>query len=119
VGTSIIDPISNAASPRDVSAVQNRVQSSPPIPGSPDPATNLAPDQRVEVLQGAVEKLIKKSLPPNSKLQIVQDKSSGTFIYRSINPETGETISQWPPEKLLALRDYLREMEGMLVDKQV
>jgi uncharacterized FlaG/YvyC family protein len=119
MGTITIDPVSNAAAPRELSATQNRAQLTPPVPGVPDPVTNLTPDQRVEVLQGAVEKLIRKSLPPNSKLQIDQDKTSGTFIYRSVNPETGETISQWPPEKLLALRDYLREMEGMLVDKQV
>jgi uncharacterized FlaG/YvyC family protein len=115
----MIDPVSSAATPREVSATQNRAQLQPPVPGVPDPVTNLTADQRVAALQGAVEKLIRKSLPPNSKLQIDQDKSSGTFIYRSVNPETGEIIRQWPPEKLLELRDYLREMEGMLVDKQV
>jgi uncharacterized FlaG/YvyC family protein len=114
-----IDPVFNAASPHELSATQNRAQLSPPVPGIPDPATNLTPDQRVEVLRGAVEKLIKKSLPANSKLQIEQDKTSGTFIYRSINPDTGEVITQWPPEKLLELRDYLKEMEGVLVNKQV
>jgi uncharacterized FlaG/YvyC family protein len=119
MGNITIDPISNAISPRDPNAAQNRAQLSPPVPGAPDPATNLTPDQRVAVLQGAVEKLIKKSLPANSKLQIEQDKTSGTFIYRSINPETGEVITQWPSEKLLELRDYLKDMEGVLVNTKV
>jgi uncharacterized FlaG/YvyC family protein len=52
-------------------------------------------------------------------LQIEQDKSTGTFIYRTVDPETGEITSQWPPEKLLELRNYLKEMEGVLVDKTV
>ena len=64
-------------------------------------------------------KLIKKSLPPNSKLQITQDESTGTYVYRSIDRDTGEVLKQWPSEQLLALREYLKEMEGMLLDKQV
>lgn len=113
------DPISNVSNPRELGVSLIRPQASTAVPGTPDPKTDLQPDQRVEVLQGAVEKLIKKSLPSNSKLQIEQDKDTGTFIYRSVNPETGEVIQQWPSEKLLELRDFLKEMEGVLVDKQV
>jgi len=115
----MVDPISNATNTRELGFSQNRPQATPPLPGAPDPATNLPPDQRVDVLQAAVEKLIKKSLPPNSKLQILQDKNTGTFVYRSIDPDTGEVIKQWPPEKLLELREDLKTMEGMLIDKHV
>jgi uncharacterized FlaG/YvyC family protein len=115
----MVDPISSASGVRDFTPNQPRATVSPTTPGAPDPATNLTPDQRIAVLQGAVEKLIKKSLPSNSKLQIEQDKTTGVFIYRSIDPETGEVIMQWPSEKLLEMHDYLREMEGMLVDTQV
>ena len=113
------DPISNVSNPRELGINLIRPQASTAVPGKPTLDTNLQPDQRVEVLQGAVEKLIKKSLPSNSKLQIEQDKATGTYIYRSIDPDTGEVIQQWPPEKLLELRDFLKEMEGVLVDKQV
>lgn len=117
----MVDPISNAPNTRESGATQNRPQASPvpPVPGAINPGTNLAPDQRVEALQAAVEKLIKKNLPTNSKLQIEQDKVTGTFIYRSVDPSTGEVIKQWPPEQLLKLRESLHEMEGMLVDKHV
>ena len=113
------DPISNVSNPRELGVNLIRPQPSAAVPGTPNLETNLQPDQRVEVLRGAVEKLIKKSLPTNSKLQIEQDKTTGTFIYRSIDPETGEVIQQWPSEKLLELRDFLKEMEGVFVDKQV
>jgi uncharacterized FlaG/YvyC family protein len=115
----MVDPISNTSHPREFGVNQNRPQPSSAVPGTPDPETNLQPDQRVEVLQGAVEKLIKKSLPTNSKLQIEQDQNTGTFIYRSVNPDTGEVVRQWPPEKLLELREFLKELEGVLVDTQV
>ena len=117
----MVDPISSAPNLREIGMAQNRPQSSPvaPAPGAVNPESNLAPDQRIEVLHAAVEKLIKKSMPSNSKLQIEKDKETGTFIYRSINPDTGEIIRQWPPEQLLKLREHLRELEGMLVDKLV
>jgi|SRR5215470_11981071 len=115
----MVDPISNAANPREIGMGQSRQQPSPASPAAPDPATDLPRDQRIEVLQAAIEKLIRKSLPANSKLQIEQDKETGTFIYRTVDSETGEIIRQWPPEQLLKLRESLAEMEGMLVDKHV
>jgi uncharacterized FlaG/YvyC family protein len=108
----MIDPIAN---PRETSSL-SRQPAAPVSPATPTPDTNLAPDQRVEVVQAALERLIKKGLPANSKLQIEKDKELGTFIYRSIDPESGEVIKQWPSEKLLEMREYLKEMEGLLVD---
>ena|SRR5882724_7399821 len=117
------DPISNATSLRELGLNQSRTPAAPAAPAAaataPDPSTNLTPVQRVEVLQAAVEKLIKKSLPANSKLHIFQDKSTGEFIYRSVDPNTGEVIKQWPSEKLLELRKDLKAMEGLLIDTQV
>ena len=112
----MIDPIANALNPRDTA---NQVRQAPTSgPGVTARDTNLAPDQRVEVVQPVVEKLIKKTLPGNTKLQVEKDKELGTFIYRSINPDTGEVIRQWPPESLLEMREYLKQMEGVLLDTQ-
>ena len=99
----MVDPISNAGNVREIGTSQSRPQASPMLPGALNPASNLAPDQRVaeaqateekpvkknrrndpKELHAAVEKLIKKTLPGNSKLQIEQDKKTGTFIYRSV-----------------------------------
>jgi flagellar protein FlaG len=115
----MVDPISNAPNPREIGQTQARPQPSPTSPAAPDPSTNLGPDQRVMVMQAVIEKLIKKSLPSNSKLQIDHDAATGTYIYRAINPETGEVISQYPPEQLVKLREYLAEVEGLLVDKKI
>ena len=115
----MVDPISGTASPRELGLDQPRPPAAQAAAPGPHPETNLQPDQRVEVIQAAVEKLIKKSLPTNSRLQIVQDKETGAYIYRSIDPATGDVIRQWPPEQLLALRADLKTMEGLLFDKQV
>jgi len=115
----MVDPISNAPNPREIGQTTARPQPPASSPAASDPTTNLGPDQRVLVLQEAMEKLIKKSLPSNTKLRIDHDKETGTYIYRAIDPETGQVISQYPPEQIVKLREYLAEMEGMLVDKKV
>jgi flagellar protein FlaG len=115
----MVDPISNAPNSREIGLGQSRQQVSPASPARPNPETQLTRAQRVEVLESAVEKLIRRNLPSNSKLQIEQDKETGTFIYRSVDPETGEVLRQWPPEQLLKLREHLSELEGMFVDTQV
>ena len=114
----MVDPISNAPNVRDIGTSQSRPQASPTLPGAANPASNLAPDQRVNKLHAAVEKLIKKTLPGDSKLQVEQDKNTGTFIYRSLDPHTGEILRQWPPEELVKLREYLKDMEGLLVNTE-
>ncbi len=115
----MVDPISNASNPREIGAVLSRQQTSPASPALPNLATNLMRGQRVEILEAAVEKLIRRSLPSNSKLQIEQDRDTGTFIYRSVDPETGEILRQWPPEQLLKMREHLSDLEGMLFDKEI
>jgi flagellar protein FlaG len=115
----MVDPISTASSSREIGVGLSRQQPSPASPALPNPATNLSRGQRVEILEQAVEKLIRRSLPTNSRLQIEQDRDTGTFIYRSVDPETGEILRQWPPEQLLKLRESLTEIEGLLFDKQV
>lgn len=115
----MVDPISHVSNVRELGSSQNRPQTPTATPGAPSQATDLWPEQRVEVLQAAVQKLIKKTLPGNSKLQVEQDKNTGTFIYRTIDPDTGQVIRQWPPEQLLELRQHLKDMEGMLLDKTV
>lgn len=112
----MVDPISNAPVPREIGTAQSRPQDSPASPSAANSATDLSPDQRLMAMQATVEKLLKKALPSNSKLQIVRDKDTGAFIYRSVDPETGAVIAQYPSEHIIRLREHLRDLEGMLVD---
>ena len=54
-----------------------------------------------------------------SRLLIDKDEDAGRFVYRMLDPETGETMRQWPPENYLDLISYLREEQGGLIDKRV
>jgi len=72
-------------------------------------------DREVEIIER-----LRNAADANSqaRLQIVRDEDAGQFIYKFTNPETGETVRQWPPEDYLDLITYLREKQGGLVDRQ-
>jgi uncharacterized FlaG/YvyC family protein len=53
-----------------------------------------------------------------SRLLIDREESAGRFIYRILNPDTGETMRQWPPEGYLDLIAYLRDGQGGLLDQR-
>ncbi len=53
-----------------------------------------------------------------SRLQIERAENAGRFIYRILDPATGETVRQWPPEKYVELVAYLRGREGGILDKR-
>jgi hypothetical protein len=53
-----------------------------------------------------------------SKLLIDRDEEAGRFIYRMLDPETGETMRQWPPERYLELVAYLRDQRGGLINER-
>jgi uncharacterized FlaG/YvyC family protein len=63
-------------------------------------STNRDIDREVELierLRGDV------NTSARSKLLIDRDEEAGRFIYRVLDPETGETMRQWPPEQYLEL----------------
>ena len=73
------------------------------------------PGQEVEV----IERLRKAAEGAQSRLLIDRDEEAGQFIYKFMDPETGETVRQWPPERYLDLITYLREKQGGLLDRKV
>jgi flagellar protein FlaG len=108
----------------------------PGIPAvQPIAAEPVRPAQRQKAQQGeqdtgaskkaadTVEAALRKMDPPligqNERLSISRDPASGTFIYRSIDRETGEVIRQWPVESMLQFKAYLRHAEGVLIDSKV
>jgi uncharacterized FlaG/YvyC family protein len=52
-----------------------------------------------------------------NRLQIDRAENNGRFIYRILDPDTGETMRQWPPEKYLELVEYLNDKRGGLIDE--
>ena len=54
---------------------------------------------------------------PSRHLTITRDEAANTFVYRSIDAETGEVVWQYPVEQVLRMAHRLRELEGLEAHK--
>lgn len=52
----------------------------------------------------------------STHLRIDKDDDTGRFVYKSIDSESGEVISQFPPETILQMISKFRDPEGLVVD---
>lgn len=95
----------------DAVAMQARAEAAPAQSQGVARDTNRELDL-IERLRGQVK------AAGRSKLLIDRDEEAGRFIYRMLDPDTGETMRQWPPEQYLDLVAYLREQQGGLIDKR-
>ena len=76
-------------------------------------AAGRPPEERaVEVERIAAEALA------NSRLKILQDITSGEYIYLLVDQDTGETVRRWPPEKHADLMEFLRTRTAGLLDQR-
>ena len=57
--------------------------------------------------------------PADYRLVIDKDPISGAFVYRTVDRFSGETVSQFPNEELVRLRDSADYISGTIVDKKV
>lgn len=53
------------------------------------------------------------------RLEIQEDPSTGTVVYRLINVLSGAVIQEWRGEELAELRKFLQENRIQLLDKKV
>jgi flagellar protein FlaG len=53
------------------------------------------------------------NLQPKTHLTISRDETANTFVYRSIDTNTGDVVWQYPVEQVLRMAHRLRESEGL------
>jgi uncharacterized FlaG/YvyC family protein len=61
----------------------------------------------IEKIESSLTQLLDSYLGDNARLSIEHDKSTGRFIYRSIDEETGDVIAQWPDEQFLSQLEHI------------
>ena len=113
----MVDPISNAPTSRQIGPTQNRSQASSGLAGFEVTRDGLTSPQRVEAMQAAVEKLIKKNPLRRPGYSLPWDED-GSAIASDTDDSQGGTDPQWPSAELLKLRHYIKQMEGLLVDTE-
>ena len=52
----------------------------------------------------------------NIDLRISYNEKADRFIYKGINPETGEVIREYPPEEVIKRIVTLKKIAGLIVD---
>lgn len=55
----------------------------------------------------------------NVRLSISFEKSIGRFIYRGVDPETGEVVREYPPEEVIERIAAIREVVGVAYDAKL
>ena len=81
-------------------------------PAQPAPATTPA---ATGVSQAPSTQL---DAPADLRLVIEEDKASGSYVYKTVNPITGKVISQMPREQLLKMREASDYTPGSIVDSR-
>ena len=55
----------------------------------------------------------------NSSIQFSVDDKSNDVIVRIVDRDSGEVIRQIPPESIVRLRDSMKDMSGLFVEKKI
>jgi hypothetical protein len=59
------------------------------------------------------------SAGPDLRLNIVHDQASGLFVYKFVDPTTGNVVHQFPDEALIKLRTAAEYAAGRLISTRV
>ncbi|MCK5041042.1 MAG: flagellar protein FlaG [Sphingomonadales bacterium] len=73
-------------------------------------------DEPLEKVAEVVQSFLPDSFNNNTKLSINRDDTTGVFVYRSVDRESGEVVRQFPPEDILNYIVSVRKAEGLIVD---
>ena len=98
----------------DTNAPQPQTSATVDLPQTSDKSAE--PVSRLAALAKSVGDEIRDLVPPNSHLQIIQHEETGTFIYRVLDAETGEIVSQYPAEEDLRMLAFWHDLKGLAVD---
>ncbi|WBQ10744.1 flagellar protein FlaG [Hyphomonadaceae bacterium ML37] len=96
-------------------SAQRGLKGDEPVVAAAKPAAGKALPKTVDKIEAMRAQL---DVSGRSRLLIDREDRAGRFIYRILNPDTGETMRQWPPEGYLDLIAYLRDGQGGLLDQR-
>ncbi len=114
-GTALSSPEWAANASRTQGSEQRGSKGDKPIETAVKAAIGKALPQTVDKIEALRDQL---DASARSRLLIDREERAGRFIYRILNPDTGETMRQWPPEGYLDLIAYLRDGQGGLLDQR-
>lgn len=117
-GRELVVPVTGIAMSASASGLAN-AGSSAVLPVAKD-ARETSPDSRDTLRQSEIIEQMRAELSASARtrLQIERDEEAGRFIYRLMDPDTGETVRRWPPERFSDLVNFLSSESGGLVNEK-
>jgi len=81
---------------------------------------NMEPYSRAtkEVMQAAAQQIQGYLKDSGRNLNVSVDESTGYYVARVVNPETGEVVRSLPSEETLRIARSIDQMRGMLVNQR-
>lgn len=80
-------------------------------PSEPQADGRVARIERLELAAGEA------FADARGKLSIRYDEATGRFIYRELDPATGEVLREFPPEEVLERLARLKKLAGASLDR--
>ena len=82
--------------------------------------------RRAEQFRESTE-IIQRAIGANTRLEIAEGQGANPFTYRAVDIDSGEIVSEWPPEQFASLVDALATeadtrgatVSGLLVNAQI
>src|SRR5690606_30903933 len=89
----------------DGQAAQNAPEQDASVQGRRSAATALGEKLDLDALAEELERYVPKKFPAG-RLRIDHDKDSGMFVYKTVDPATGEVLQQYPTDEMLRYISY-------------
>jgi len=105
IGAGVISPVS-AKHPTEVQGEDNV----PPVPALKSQSSGQ---------ETSGQKSAEYPLDKNTRLSIQHDDATDRYVFRSIDPQTGDVLMQYPTKEMLSQIARVREITGLTVDKGV
>ncbi len=82
-------------------------------PAQTDPVVT---DRVANEARALFNKLTSGGMRPYAKLSIEADEKTGEVVYKTIDSRSGEVIRQWPREEILAIAEFYKDTQGLVLD---
>jgi len=79
----------------------------------------VVPDNPLDTAAKVLGDVVKEALPSNTRLRIDHDDEADSFVYKAVDPNTGEVLNQFPPEQILKVVAFFRKTQGIVFDNKV
>ena len=110
----MVDIVSHATVAAESDAVLKRHQDSSSASSKSSTIKNTPSDPRAVTPAAAGSPVMTSDV----RLEIIENKSIDSFIYKLIDKKSGEVIRQWPTEQMISMREYFAKQLAHLVDEK-